>query len=354
MSLDPTRAVPAVLADSASRLPLVAIEAVRTLPVERVVFGHAKVIGVLEGRSTVETPSGRFELRPGDVFVLGAGVWCSAVPAPFVRTWTVYADETYLRSQTGWSLPPADRMRLGVHPSVWDGSALHLPVGIDVVRALEPYVRQMSVLSSAEDDVTGSRLVALFAQAVEVIVPALLEPAGSDGAPPPADRDDDRGRGVRAVWGRLRRPAPRPEVRRAAELLRARMAEVWTVERLAGAVALSPTHLGRLFAAEFGVPPMRFLIEVRTTEFARLIEETELPIGIAARRVGWTDPRVASAWFRRRFGISPSRFRQRMHPFCVVGEEPCGLCRGACVRNGLAEERLIASGRSETSPRSPG
>ncbi|GAA2583950.1 hypothetical protein GCM10009862_23810 [Microbacterium binotii] len=52
------------------------------------------------------------------------------------------------------------------------------------------------------------------------------------------------------------------------------------------------------------------LIELRLTEFTRLIEETDLTITEAARSVGWNDPRVATIRFQRRYGITPSRYRK--------------------------------------------
>lgn len=52
------------------------------------------------------------------------------------------------------------------------------------------------------------------------------------------------------------------------------------------------------------------LIELRLTEFTRLIEETGLTITEAARSVGWNDPRVATIRFQRRYGITPSRYRK--------------------------------------------
>ena len=55
---------------------------------------------------------------------------------------------------------------------------------------------------------------------------------------------------------------------------------------------------------------MRLLTELRVTEFARLIEETDLSATRAAKDVGWNDPRVASHWFRRRYGLTPTQYRR--------------------------------------------
>jgi AraC family transcriptional regulator len=40
---------------------------------------------------------------------------------------------------------------------------------------------------------------------------------------------------------------------------------------------------------------MKDLNEIRLTEYARLLDETTLPISSAASRVGWIDSRVAAS-----------------------------------------------------------
>nr|WP_243752443.1 helix-turn-helix transcriptional regulator [Leucobacter weissii] len=92
------------------------------------------------------------------------------------------------------------------------------------------------------------------------------------------------------------------------------MSERWTVQLLADEVALSRSHLTRLFVRHLGVAPMRFLVEIRLTEFTRFIDESDLPVATAARRVGWDDARVAAYWFKRRYGVGPTQFRRRPHP----------------------------------------
>lgn len=323
MSLDPIPSAPFVLTEAGGQLPLVAIEAVRARPVERVVFSHAKIVAVMQGRMMLESPAGKHELTAGDVLVLGAGVWCSAIPTPVVRTWTVYADESFLRSQASWLLPPAERVRTGMHPTVWDGQAVVLRPGIAVLKEVDPLWRQMSlIVRTGASDLAASRLVGLFASATQFMIPALLHPERAVTAAEAMP--------IIPVLGRMTAPMTREQVRQAADLLRMQMAESWTVGRLAETVAVSPAHLSRLFTSVLGVAPMRYLTEIRLTEFARLIEETDLPLAVIARRVGWNDARVASVWFRRRYSVTPSQFRRTRQPTCL-GEAPCSLCRGLCL-----------------------
>jgi AraC-like DNA-binding protein len=276
----------------------------------RAVFTSAKIVHVMEGAASVETPFGTYELSAGSAFALGAGMWCSLAPVHAIRVWTIYVDEDFLRTQMGWALPVRSRVIPGMHPLDWTGAPLVLKPGIDNLRRIEPIWRQMSVLSGSQlpPEKAAARAVALFTWAVELSVEALVVPGPAmveAWQPSP-------------VLGNLSSSSV-GQAGRAATVLRSRMTEAWTVERLAGEVALSRTHLTRLFTAQFGVAPIRFLTEARLTEFTRLIEETDLTVDAAARTVGWMDSRVAAMWFRRRFGISPSQFRRSPHPFVEAG-----------------------------------
>ncbi|WP_158597321.1 tyrosine-type recombinase/integrase [Microbacterium telephonicum] len=48
-------------------------------------------------------------MTAGSVLALGAGQRCPLHPRPFVRVWTLYAEESFLREQMGWLLPNAAR-----------------------------------------------------------------------------------------------------------------------------------------------------------------------------------------------------------------------------------------------------
>lgn len=297
--------------------PLAAIESVRTEPANRAVFEHAKLVQVLEGRAHITTATGTHELLPGMTMALGARMWCTVAPAPWVRIWTVYFDEDFLRTHMRWILPDIHRVRPGVHPDAWDGTALVLNPGIELLRRVEPMWRQVSVIDDTRSpEVAATRLIALFAQAVEILLPGLLSPHAADPSRHPFP-----------IEGRLAEPALTRPVQQAIDLLRSRMAEPWTAGRLAAEIPISRAHLTRAFTQQTGVAPMRFLTEVRLTEFTRLLEETELTISEAARQVGWSDSRVAASWFRRRFGITPTRYRQHPHPQCT-GEEPLRVLPG--------------------------
>ncbi len=301
--------------------PVAVIESVRTRPVAPVAFKHAKIIYVTDGTSMVTTVTGRRLLGRGDVMALGGGVWCAATPRSRVRTWTVYLDAKFLREQMSWVLPDTVPLPDQKRPGLWDGTALFTRLDDAVLTKLEPVLRQMSVLSDRGDPAAVAALIAGFARTVELTVCTTV-PTSS--VQPVVD--------VSGV-GPLTVPMPPASVERAARMLREDFCRAWTLNELAQSVALSSSQLARRFAQHYGVTPMRWLAEIRLTEFARLIEETTLTVEQAARRVGWADRRVAAAWFRRRYGLSPTEFRAR--PLAVCSESPCVLCAGgACARAG--------------------
>ncbi|MFT3889021.1 MAG: AraC family transcriptional regulator [Arachnia sp.] len=302
------------LAHDQKLTPLTAIETVRTLPTSRAVFDHAKIMYVMHGRVEVETSAGVNVLNPGMAFSLGARRWCRLRPLSSVRMWTLYADETFLRAQMCWSLPGRARLQAGVHPAEWDGGPLVLHPGLGLLGTMEPLWRQMNVLHENRpvSDAAAVRTLQLFARMTELVLPALLARDGEASFPEQMQAP---------IHGRLTDEAEIGHVGRAVRALRLHLAQNWSVHDLASQVSVSRSHLTRLFVAQTGIPPMRFLSSMRVTEFTRLIEETDMSIESAARTVGWTDSRVAAEWFARRFGMSPSRYRAAPHPHDLASSE---------------------------------
>lgn len=301
--------------------PLIAVESTRTLPTNRVVFTYAKIINVMEGAVEVETTDGVLLLVPGTSLAIGAERWCLMRPRSRVRMWTVYVDEDFLRAQMALLLPDRTRVLGGLHPHEWDGGPSLVNPGISRLRLLEPLWRQLNVLRNDTHvpEVVRARSVELFARWIGIVAPAFLAKELGEGLGEQTEST------LRPIRGRLTDTTTLGHVGLAVRLLRERMHEPWTVGALAASVALSRAHLTRLFSAHTGVSPIRFLTDIRLTEFTRLIEETELPVAHAAQTVGWPDPRIASAWFNRRFGITPSQYRLNPHPH-LTRRDDCDHC----------------------------
>ncbi|MFQ6157825.1 hypothetical protein ACLMMA_15335, partial [Micrococcus luteus] len=216
-------------------------------------------------------------LRPGMSLALGTGKWCRVRPSPSVRIWAIYADEQFWRTQMAWFLPDAERVIAGVHPLEWDGRAIVLAPGIAVLRHVEPIWRQMSVLRSGthSPEVVATHTLELLARWMRLILPTFLDEAPDTLTTP-----------WTPINGRLTDTGSIGYVGQAIRLLRGRIAEPWTVGALSRELSLSRTHLTRMFVQYAGAAPMRLLTELRLTEFARLIEETDCqgPLSSAHRR----------------------------------------------------------------------
>jgi AraC family transcriptional regulator len=96
--------------------PLAAVESVRTERIHRAVFGHAKIVHVLERCARIETATGTHEFPAGTAMALGAGRWCTVQPESSVRMWTVFLDEAFLRAHMRWVLWDVRRALPGTHP----------------------------------------------------------------------------------------------------------------------------------------------------------------------------------------------------------------------------------------------
>ena len=83
-----------------------------------------------------------------------------------------------------------------------------------------------------------------------------------------------------------------------------------TLDALAEQVGLSPFHFARAFKASKGLPPYRYLIQLRIGRARELLESTDLPIIEIAAQVGYDDPSYLARLFRREVGVTPAAYRR--------------------------------------------
>ncbi len=84
-----------------------------------------------------------------------------------------------------------------------------------------------------------------------------------------------------------------------------------TLAELAEVACLSPNHLLRSFKQTFGQTPHQFIVSKRLEEAQRLLRHSDTSITAICYAVGFESPGSFSWLFRRRFGLSPSEFRQQ-------------------------------------------
>lgn len=99
-------------------------------------------------------------------------------------------------------------------------------------------------------------------------------------------------------------------VQRALSYARAHLGKVRSVEQLAKAAGLSPRQFGRLFLAETGQTPAKAVEKLRVDMAKTWIEQSDEPIEVVARNVGFSDPERMRRAFVRTYGHPPQALRR--------------------------------------------
>lgn len=96
-------------------------------------------------------------------------------------------------------------------------------------------------------------------------------------------------------------------VARAQDYLQTYYADDVSLDDLARAVNLSPYHLSRMFKAHTGLPPHKYLIQVRLQRAKVLLAEGQAIADVAVA-VGFADQSHLTKWFKRVIGVPPGQF----------------------------------------------
>ena len=91
----------------------------------------------------------------------------------------------------------------------------------------------------------------------------------------------------------------------------AHLGEPLDLDQLAAHIDVGRHHLCRLFRDWYDMSPMEYVREQRLEEARWLLEATDEPIGEIALQVGFSDQSHLTRWFKRHFGQTPGRWRQR-------------------------------------------
>jgi len=79
---------------------------------------------------------------------------------------------------------------------------------------------------------------------------------------------------------------------------------------IARANSLSPFYLTRIFKAQYGVPPYRYLIRSRIQHASDLLRDSSLSVTQVCHCSGFNGLSHFIAIFRRHTGMSPSQYRR--------------------------------------------
>lgn len=104
-------------------------------------------------------------------------------------------------------------------------------------------------------------------------------------------------------------------VERAIKVMHTYLQEVLTLEDLASAAFLSPSHFHRVFCRLIGVPPGEFLAALRFQTARRLLLTTSLSVTDICFEVGYTSTGSFTTRFTQSVGLSPRLLRRRASTF---------------------------------------
>ena len=123
---------------------------------------------------------------------------------------------------------------------------------------------------------------------------------------------------ILATAARLQRPggrgrrAPHPPawLERARELVHARFRERLRASEVADEVSVHPVHLSRNFREHYGVPLSSYIRRLKLEWVAEQLVSSDEPISNLALRAGFSDQSHLTRRFKRRFGVTPARYRR--------------------------------------------
>ena len=97
--------------------------------------------------------------------------------------------------------------------------------------------------------------------------------------------------------------------RRAASYVEQNLQRPLSVSEVAEHCCVSPGHLTHVFKAELGVPPVRYMQQMRVDRAKRLLADESLFVYEVAHKIGLDDPFYFSRMFKKVSGLSPEEFR---------------------------------------------
>lgn len=111
------------------------------------------------------------------------------------------------------------------------------------------------------------------------------------------------------------RPVRRPRwLDQVIDLLHARFTESPSLEEVAGAVGVHPTHLARMFRRHYGCSVGDYVRKLRIEQARRDLLSPETPLVDIAVTAGYSDQSHFTVAFKRHTGMTPGEFRRSFSP----------------------------------------
>ena len=109
-----------------------------------------------------------------------------------------------------------------------------------------------------------------------------------------------------------------PLVARAVQAIRDNYMALYGVEELSAQLGVSKCHLVRVFSAEMGMPPGKYLTSVRIEAAKLLLAEREYNLEMIAGLCGFSGANYLCRVFKRETGLSPAAWRETAAPKAAV------------------------------------
>lgn len=100
-------------------------------------------------------------------------------------------------------------------------------------------------------------------------------------------------------------------LRRVTDYMQAHLQETISLDTLATVAGLSTYHFCRMFKQSTGMPPHRYLAQLRIDRAGQLLLQTGTPIGDIAFDMGFSSSSQFSHFFRKQVGCTPQEYRRQ-------------------------------------------
>lgn len=94
-------------------------------------------------------------------------------------------------------------------------------------------------------------------------------------------------------------------------IIRQRLKQDWSVERLADAVGMTPRTFARRFAEAYGTTPAQYVAQIRLEAARAALEQTRQPLAQIARQCGFGSAETLRRRFHDAFRVAPADYRRR-------------------------------------------
>lgn len=244
---------------------------------------------VMRGQTTHLTVRGSKVCRAGSVFVIPPGAWHGYSNCRDLEIYNCMLSPQLLQNELAWTAQDYDLRELLPPSREYHSDVLELKIDAKKLPELRRTLESLHASYCKKDGTKVEVLGKLF---------LLLDLVSRSG---------------RRVRSSPERPLDvHPSVKRAIQLFEQDMARSWTLSELSAALHVNPSYLVRLFHANTGFAPMKYLTNRRAEVAATLLLAERIPIAEVGRRIGWAEPKQFARSFRQYYGVSAREYRRKM------------------------------------------